>query len=127
MLNTTAEDIDVKLDKQIHPDVATAYNLAPIEFAALQFNEPRFSYFVRRMITDYVENKIARFERVLCYNMRRSVQTSESSSAACVCKYRQLKLQSGFVFQSGSDVNFLASRFPDLHDGVHRCLQNPAS
>ena len=54
MLNATAEDIHVKIDKQIHSDIATAYNLAPIEFAARQFNEPRFSYFVRRMITDYV-------------------------------------------------------------------------
>ena len=58
MLNATAEDIHVKLDKQIHPDVATAYNLAPIEFAARQFNEPRFSYFVRRMITDYVTKRV---------------------------------------------------------------------
>ena len=58
MLNATAEDIQVKLDKQIHPDVATAYNLAPIEFAARQFNEPRFSYFVRRMITDYVTKNV---------------------------------------------------------------------
>ena len=58
MLNATAKNFHVKLEKQIHPDVATAYNLAPIEFAARQFNEPRFSYFVRRMITDYVTKNI---------------------------------------------------------------------
>ena len=58
MLNATAEDIHVKLDKQTHPDVATAYNLAPIEFAARQFNETSFSYFVRRIITDYVTKNI---------------------------------------------------------------------